>query len=64
MSIEEDLKKYEKELTDINQKLTELETQKEKILRVGIRIEGIVAYLRAKMAEAPNATGPEEPQKE
>lgn len=47
----EDLQKYEAELISLNKQLTELDERKTNILRQGYRIEGIVAYIRAKQNE-------------
>ena len=55
MNTVEELKKYEAELATINSKLIELEGQKDKILRVGIRVEGVVAFLRGKIEEEAKA---------
>lgn len=50
-----ELKKYEKQLTDVNSKLSELDDNRTKIIRLGIRLEGIVQYLRQKEEEERQA---------
>jgi len=47
----EDISKYERELGEINKQLTELEDRKSKLIRVGVRIEGALAYMRSKEQE-------------
>ena len=46
-----DLEKYEKQLADVNTELAKLDDQRTKLVRYGIRIEGIVQYLRGKAEE-------------
>lgn len=57
-----DIEKYERELKEVNKKLEELDGQRGQVVRVGVRIEGIIAYLRNKeqeqlaaVAKAPDA---------
>lgn len=44
--LKEDLAKYRAELEGLNTKLGALEDQKQQIIKVGTRIEGVVAYLK------------------
>jgi predicted nucleotide-binding protein (sugar kinase/HSP70/actin superfamily) len=46
-----DLAKYENELAEVNKRLTEIDNQRNNIVRVGVRIEGIIAYLKNKEQE-------------
>lgn len=46
-----ELEKYRKELEGLNAKLAQMEEQKQQILKVGTRLEGVVAYLKKKIAE-------------
>lgn len=53
-NIEKDeLQKYEAELDAVNKNLAELDDQRNKIIRHGMRIEGIVVFLRGKLNENP-----------
>ena len=59
----EDLKKYEAEIAAVNKKLAESDEQRAGLIAHGRRCEGIVAYLRAALAEEPaktEAPAPEE----
>jgi intracellular sulfur oxidation DsrE/DsrF family protein len=56
----EDLKKYETELSNVNNALADLDRKRTEIIRHGVRLEGIVAYLRDKAkAESSGAESAE-----
>ena len=50
-SIKKELADYQGKIGQLNKQLEDLESQKQNILRVGTRLEGIVAYLTAKLKE-------------
>lgn len=50
-SIKKELSDYQGKIADLNKQLQDLEAQKQNVLRVGTRLEGIVAYLTAKIKE-------------
>jgi hypothetical protein len=47
--IKAELQKYINDVKSLNAQLQELEAQKSRILQVGTRIEGVIAYLRSKL---------------
>lgn len=49
--VKDELKKYISEVKLLNGQLQELEERKGQILKVGTRIEGVIAYLRGKLSE-------------
>ncbi len=49
--LEEDLQKYSNQIESLNKELSILEEKKREIVRVGTRLEGVVAYLRQKLSE-------------
>ena len=55
MDLKEDLGKFEKDLESINKKLESLEAEKRELYKIGLRLEGAIAYIRSKQAQA----GPE-----
>lgn len=56
-----EIAKYQAELTDINKQLAQLDDKKNQLIRIGVRIEGILAYLQQKeqalAAELAKAAG-------
>jgi len=48
---QDDLAKFEKELSAVNEQLSALDAKRNELVRHGVRIEGIVAYLRQKGKE-------------
>jgi hypothetical protein len=51
----EDKKKYEGELNEINKRLQVLDDEKARLVRVGVRIEGALAYINGALAEQAEA---------
>ena len=51
-----DLKTYVGQIEDLNKELAVLEEKKREIVRVGTRLEGVVAYLRKCVEEEKAAT--------
>ena len=49
--LEEDLKMYTGQIEDLNKELASIEDKKREIIRVGTRLEGVVAYLRKVVEE-------------
>lgn len=54
--LEADLKTYISQIEDLNKELTNLEEKKKEILRVGTRLEGVVAYIRKTIEDKKNET--------
>lgn len=57
MGNSDELGKYQTELGEVNRRLQDLEDQKTKLVRLGVRLEGVIAYLNLKAAEAENGKG-------
>jgi hypothetical protein len=53
---EADLALYIKQIEDLNKELNILEEKKREIVRVGTRLEGVVAYLRKTVEEEKAST--------
>jgi molybdenum cofactor biosynthesis enzyme MoaA len=51
--LKSDLVKYRSELEGLNIKLDSLEKQKQSIIQVGTRIEGVIAYLSKAIEDYP-----------
>jgi predicted nuclease with TOPRIM domain len=51
MNYTEDQKKYEGELNEINKRLTAIDDERDRLVRVGVRIEGALAYINGKLKE-------------
>jgi hypothetical protein len=51
----EDKKKYEGELNEINKRLQALDDEKSRLIRVGVRIEGALAYINGALADQAEA---------
>jgi prefoldin subunit 5 len=49
LELKEDIKKYEEELVRLQKQVEELDKRKAEIMRVGVRIEGAMAYIKAKL---------------
>lgn len=49
--VKKEIAKYESELEQVNKKLTEIDNSRGQVVRVGVRLEGIIAYLRNKEQE-------------
>ena len=54
--LEADKKKYESELVDLQKQIEGLDARKAEIVKVGTRIEGVLAYIRMRLSE-PKAEG-------
>ena len=46
-----EMAKYRSELENLNSRLVGLEEQKQQIIKVGTRLEGVVSYLKKKIEE-------------
>lgn len=55
--MKEDLAKYRAELEGLNSRLEKLEAEKQQIIKVGTRLEGVVAYLRQAIDAAEKEVG-------
>ena len=49
--VKKEIAKFESELAEIQKKLAEIDNNRNQVVRVGVRIEGILAYLRNKEQE-------------
>ena len=47
--IKSEIEKYQKDLISIQEEVNKLENRKQELLRVGYRLEGIIAYLNQKI---------------
>lgn len=52
--MEVELKKFTEDIEKINAKLKELDMQREELVRIGLRLEGVVSYLRSKIKKEDN----------
>ena len=50
LELRDDIRKYEGELEKLQQQLEELDKKRAEIQRVGVRIEGAIAYIRLKLS--------------
>jgi prefoldin subunit 5 len=48
--IKKDIEKYQKDLASIQDEINKLEARKQDLLRMGYRLEGIIAYLNQKIS--------------
>jgi t-SNARE complex subunit (syntaxin) len=48
--IKKDIEKYQKDLAAIQDEINKLEARKQDLLRMGYRLEGIIAYLNQKIS--------------
>ena len=46
-----DLDKYTKEINTVQQKVDTLEAQKQELFRLGVRLEGIITYIKTRLGE-------------
>jgi hypothetical protein len=51
MNYAEDKKKYEAELGEINRRLQSIDEEKSRLVRIGVRIEGAIAYINGALAD-------------
>ena len=61
LGVEAELKKYETEIDAVNKRLAEIDEARTNVLRHGMRIEGIVAYLKSKITQLQVPDKKEEP---
>lgn len=47
-----DIEKYQKELQSIQEQINALDAKKEQLFRIGVRLEGVISYIKLKMEEA------------
>jgi chromosome segregation ATPase len=59
--LQNDVKKYESELGEINKRLQALDDERTKLVRIGVRIEGALAYIQSKIREEGEAKVSAEP---
>lgn len=52
--MELELKKFTEDIEKINVRLKELDAQREELVRIGLRLEGVVSYLRSKVKKEGN----------
>jgi len=48
-----ELEKYQREISAVQKQLDDLDAKKTEMLRIGYRLEGVVAYIKTKMAGGP-----------
>jgi len=48
--IKKEIEKYQNDLSSIQDEINKLETRKQELLRMGYRLEGIIAYLNQKIS--------------
>ncbi len=48
--IKKDIEKYQRDLSSIQDEINKLEARKQDLLRMGYRLEGIIAYLNQKIS--------------
>lgn len=49
LRLQEDLEKYQKEISLVQGKMDTLENQKQELFRIGVRLEGIITYIKARL---------------
>jgi hypothetical protein len=52
MEMDAELAKYEAELAEVGKRLSGIDEQRSQVIRIGMRLEGVVAYLRGKKQNA------------
>jgi hypothetical protein len=53
--LENDCKKYESELVNINKQLADMDQRKQELIRIGNRVEGAIAYIKLKITQGHEA---------
>ena len=53
IALQADLEKYTKEINAVQAQMDALEAKKQELFRLGVRLEGVISYIKNRMGDAP-----------
>lgn len=51
IALQADLEKYSKEIAAVQQQMDTLEAKKQELFRLGVRLEGVISYIKTRLGE-------------